>query len=198
MFIQEWLEISEQTRSSKSGYCGKLSLLSIRKVKRVLPEPGRSTAVGDEPWVGAVVVGGWAHWQKCGPKQEGSKERDTLNSFSSHPSVSLLCLPQARGKGRQVTDVVEVSSASYRIRKRRMRMDLRGDMAKDLLMPHISNTTLIFLTLYTVPFGFVFSRTNITLCFFLLLWLSYVNILYSEFKNFSLCCFIIILAISKH
>lgn len=75
----------------------------------MLPEPGRSTAVGDEPWVGAVVVGGWAHWQKCGPKQEGSKERDTLNSFSSHPSVSHLCLPQARRKGRQVTDVVEVA-----------------------------------------------------------------------------------------
>ena len=102
--------------------------------ERVLLEPGWSGAVDDGLWAGAVVVGGWASWHVA-TKQEGSKERDALASFSSHPSVSHDS-HRPEGEGPQVTDLVESSSASWRIKERK-REWIWGDKWRKTYIHHL-------------------------------------------------------------
>lgn len=104
------------------------------KWRRVLSEPGWSGAVDDGLRAGAVVVGGWAPWCVA-TKQEGSKERDALASFSSHPSVSYDS-HRPEGEGPQVTDLVESSSASWRIKERR-REWIWGDKWRKTYIHHL-------------------------------------------------------------
>ena len=87
-------------------------------------------------------------------------------------------------------DLVEVSSASYRVR-RRVKMGLRDEWRKTSLYHVYQISQLAFLTLYYVLFGFVFSCTKTTLCvcvwgvvgvFF---YYGFINIWYSEFEKLS-------------